>query len=106
MEAHGEVSRPVRPVRHLFQQQLLEPRIGRVGVDHRHDHGTHELVQRGCGMLQQFGFDHAIDFFDVALVQCDKNCSFIREILVDRSDAYPRNLGNAVCSHSIAADLG
>jgi hypothetical protein len=48
-----------------------------VGVDYRVDHGSHKFLQGGAGMLQQRGFEHPVDFLNMAPVKCRKNSTFI-----------------------------
>ena len=54
-------------------------------------------------MLDQPGFDHAIDFLDVALMQRRKDRALVREVLVHRTDANPGHLSNAIGSDGIKA---
>lgn len=54
-------------------------------------------------MVDECALDDAIDLIDVALVQGDVDRALVREVLVDRADAYPRNLSDAVRGDGIDA---
>jgi hypothetical protein len=90
----------------LHQQPLMELRVGFVGIDHSIDHGAHEVIERRSSMFDELGFDHAINFLYVALVQGNKDCLLVWEVLVNRADAHSGNLDNAIgCEHVKAFTL-
>jgi hypothetical protein len=47
-------------------------------------------------MLDESRLDQAVDFVQVPLMQSDKDGALVREVLVDRTNTDPRNLGDAV----------
>ena len=51
-------------------------------------------------MLDELGFDHAVNLLDVLLVQCNKDCLLVRKVLIDRADTHTGNLGDPLCSDS------
>jgi hypothetical protein len=38
-----------------------------------------------------------VNLIDMALMQGDENRLLVGEVLIDRTDTYPRNLGNPIC---------
>ena len=54
-------------------------------------------------MFDELALDHAVNLIYVALVQGDKDRLLVREVLIDRADAHPRNLGNPVRRDSAKA---
>jgi hypothetical protein len=67
-----------------------------VSVDHSLYHGPHEVIERRRSVFDELGLNHAVNVIDVALVQGNKDCLLVREILVDRADAHPGHLGDPV----------
>jgi len=56
-----------------------------MSIDHPVDHGRDQFIERRCGVLDKFTFDHAINFLDVPLVQHNEDRAFVREVLVNCS---------------------
>ena len=47
-------------------------------------------------MFHKRDLNYAVDLLDMALMQRDKDRSLVREILIHRANANPRNLGNTI----------
>ena len=82
MKAHGEVPGSVRSMRNLRHQQLIELRVGRMGVDHGLNHGAYEILDRRCSVFDELGLNHAIDLVYVTLMQGCKDRALVGEVLV------------------------
>jgi hypothetical protein len=67
-----------------------------VGINHSLNHGPHKVVETRCSMFDELGLNHPVDLVNVPLVQSDKYRLLVREVLVDRADAYPGHFGNSV----------
>jgi uncharacterized protein YbjT (DUF2867 family) len=103
VEPNREIPRSLRSMRNLRQQEFIEFLVTRVGLDHRFDHRAHQDIERRRRVLDELGFHHAVDLFEVPLVQRYKDGAFVRKILIDGADADARSLGNAVRSDRIHA---
>ena len=98
MKTNREILSSIRAMGDFRGQRSVEFKVGNVSIDHSPDHRTHQLFKRRLGILHQFRFDKAVDLLDVSFVQRNKQCLFIRKVLVNRTDANPCHLGHPVGS--------
>lgn len=96
MQALSEVLCATSMVRHLREKERVKLGFGDMGVDERIHHGAHEAIERGRGVLQQGGFDNAVDLFDVAQVDRGEDGLLIGKVLIDGTDADAGSVRNAV----------
>ena len=89
--------------RHLRRKQIVKLRIGGVCVDHGIDQCAYESVERRGRILNERGFDHAVDLLYMALMKRGEDGSLVWKILIDRSDARARNLCDAVGRYSASS---
>lgn len=103
MQAHSEVSRAVCAVWNLLQQQFIKLRVRCMGLDHALQHRADEFVERRGRMFDERGLHDAIDLLHMALMQCCEDRVFVRKVLIDRTDADPCHLSDAIGGNGIEA---
>ena len=86
----------------MRHKQIVKLGICGVGVDHGVDQGAHEAFERYGGVLNERGFDHAVDLLDVALMERGEYGSLVGEVLIERADAYTGDFSNVVGRYGLS----
>ncbi len=72
-------------------------------INHGIDQRAHEAFECcGC-VLNERGFDRAVDLLDMALMKSGEDDSLVGKVLIDGANAYPGNFGDAVRRYSISS---
>src|SRR5690606_6091108 len=97
---------PERPLGHLLCDEFVELWLGGVEIGQPLHERTRERHQ-GRGMLSYRALDDPMNVLDVALMQRRVDSLLVREVLIQRTDAYASGLGDAVrgdCVHALSTN--
>src|ERR1700722_11654029 len=96
MQTLSEALRSIRVMRNLRKQQLVEFRVGSMGVNHGLDHAAHQVLERGRRVFHERSLNEAIDLVYMPLMEGVENGVFVGKVLINRPNTYAGNLCDAI----------